>query len=486
MSSVEHTIREGSLLSPRAEPPGRETFLIDLPRLYQTFWPQRWWIVGFTGLCVAATLVAYAFMPARYISSAALLVNPNGLQVVERDLRSAERFNSDNNIVETQMRVMTTDSVLERVIDSMNLSADQEFVAPAGLVSSLKGAVRRMLGVASTGKETPELKALRALREMAWTTRSGNSYLIEIHTRTRDADKSAAIANAIARAYLDAEFDASAHAAQRAAESLSIGLDELRDQVREAESAVARYKAEHDIAGGEGRLVTEQQLSELNVQLMQATGATANARTALEQWERLARNGAAVEELTEVLGSPTIAQLRAQYAQLEQRRAQAMLVYGGRHPTIRAVTMQLDSVRGLISDEVGRMAGAARNAYLRATENEEMLRARLEELKQKTYDAGFAQVRLRELERQLETSRTVYQAFLQRTQEVSEQGALDVSNARIVTEASAADRPTRPPLLFLLALATAVGLGLSLGYLILREQTRQIGMAASRNAARAR
>ena len=481
MSSIEHTVRHGSLLSGHAMPVGREAFVVDLPRLYRALWPQRRAIIAFTCLCVAATLAAFAIMPPRYDSAAALLVNPGGLQVVERDLRSTERFsNSDDNIVDTQMRVMTTDSVLKRVVASMELAADPEFAKPAGIGASL----RAMLGIGSAQQETPELRALRTLRERVWTARSGSSYVIEIHARTKEPEKSAAIANEIANAYLDAEFDASAQSAQRAAESLSTGLDELRIQVREAESAVARYKAEHDIAGGDGRLVTEQQLSELNVQLMQATVVSANARNALDQWERLARNGGSVEELSETLGSQTISQLRAQYALLDQRRAEARLIYGDRHPSIRTITMQLESMRDLLRQELRRMAGAARNTYERAIENESTLRAQLEGLKQKTFDAGFAQVRLRELERQLETNRTVYQAFLQRAQEVSEQKALDVSNARIVTIATVAERPTRPPLLFLLALSIAAGLGLSIGYLVLREQMRQFGWSSGRDAAR--
>lgn len=458
--------------------------MLDLPRLYQAFRPQRGWIAAFTGACIAATIFAYAVMPPHYLSSAALLVNPNGLQVVERDLRSSERFNSDSYIVETQMRVMTTDSVLRRVVEKMQLASDPEFVDGGGVMSALRSGIKRLLGASSADRDPPELTALRALREKVWTTRSGDSYLVEIHARTKSAAKSAAIANAVADAYLEGEFQASAQAAQRAASSLSDGLDELRIQVRDSENAVAQYKAANDIAGSEGRLVTEQQLSELNVRLIQAAAITANAKAKLDQWERLAASGSGVEEVAEALGSQTISQLRAQYSLLEQRHAEALLVYGDRHPSIRTIALQQSSVRDLIAQELRRIGGSVRNTYESALQNENALRAELEELKKKTFDSGFAQVRLRELERQLETSRTVYQAFLQRAQEVSEQQALDVSNVRVVTKAIEPENPTRPPLTFLLFLAAVVGLGLSMGFLILREQMRAIGSAWSRDTAR--
>src|SRR5690606_19249573 len=120
--------------------------------------------------------------------------------------------------------------------------------------------------------------------------------------------------------------------------------------------------------------------SELNVRLIEAEAATAGAKAKLEQWQRLSQSGSAMGELSEALGSQTISQLRTQYALLEQRHAEARLVYGDRHPSIRTIDMQLRSLRTLISDELHRIGGAVRNTYESALQNETVLRARLEEL----------------------------------------------------------------------------------------------------------
>ena len=63
-----------------------------------------------------------------------------------------------------------------------------------------------------------------------------------------------------------------------------------------------------------------------------------------------------------------------------------------------------------------------------------------------------ASVRLRELERDVEASRDVYQSFLKRSRETEEQETLNTSSARIIGEATVPQRRTFPPAMSLLAM----------------------------------
>jgi uncharacterized protein involved in exopolysaccharide biosynthesis len=63
-----------------------------------------------------------------------------------------------------------------------------------------------------------------------------------------------------------------------------------------------------------------------------------------------------------------------------------------------------------------------------------------------------ASVRLRELERDVEASRDVYQSFLKRSRETEEQESLNTSSARIIGEATVPQRRTFPPAMSLLAM----------------------------------
>ncbi len=63
-----------------------------------------------------------------------------------------------------------------------------------------------------------------------------------------------------------------------------------------------------------------------------------------------------------------------------------------------------------------------------------------------------AAVRLRELEREVEASRDVYQSFLKRSRETEEQETLNTSSARIIGDATVPQRRTFPPGMTLFAL----------------------------------
>src|SRR5262249_45396084 len=157
---------------------------------------------------------------------------------------------------------------------------------------------------------------------------------VDLAVTTGDAEKSVAITNAIVRAYIEDQAKARSEAARRATETLSSRLQELRNRVRDAEEAVERYKAQNDIIGASGQLVTEQQLREINNQLMLAGARAGEAKARFEQIMRLQRSGVDPGAIAEAVVSPTVAALRAQYAEVVRREAELSARLGDRHPLV--------------------------------------------------------------------------------------------------------------------------------------------------------
>ena len=85
-------------------------------------------------------------------------------------------------------------------------------------------------------------------------------------------------------------MNAKYQATQRASTWLQDRIRELRDQASAAERAVVQFKTQNNIVttgGGEkgGRLMTDQQVSELTSQFMIARAQSAEARARLDQIE---------------------------------------------------------------------------------------------------------------------------------------------------------------------------------------------------------
>ena len=152
-----------------------------------------------------------------------------------------------------------------------------------------------------------------------------------------------------------------------------------------------------------------------------------------------------------------------------RRRLQSEL--GPRHPSLRQMEKQVEDLRRTINEEVERFAQSAKNDLTRARDYEASLNKALETQKRQSVQMSQASVRLRELERDVEASRDVYQSFLKRSRETEEQESLNTSSARIIGEATVPQRRTFPPAMSLLAMIGFVLGGLAAtGWVVAAER----------------
>ena len=417
----------------------------DLVRL---LWQKRLAIAAAAMIgAVAAVAIGKSLTP-RYTATAQLYVDPRELQLVDRELTPRSQDVSGLPIiVESQARLITSNSVLFKVIEREKLEDDAEFGAGAngGLLSSV--------GFGANTPETRRNATLEALTRHIVVRRTDRTFIVEIDVWSRDPIKAAKVANAIASAYLEETVETQSASARRATTDLSARLKEMQERLRKAENALAEYKAKNNFVGTQETLVSDQQLSAITQRLATARALTLDAQAKYDQIEASRRAATDIGALPEALQSQTIANLRAQYADARKRQAELMSELGPRHPALRNIENQVDDLRRNINEEVNRIAQAARNDLTRARTYETSLVSALENQKRQSNDMGLAAVRLRELEREVDASRSIYQSFLKRARETQEQETLNTSNARVIGEATPPQRRSFPPAMTLLAAA---------------------------------
>jgi succinoglycan biosynthesis transport protein ExoP len=430
-------------------------------------------VVGLFAALLIAAAIELVLTP-RYRATIQILIAPVDLRLVEKSVQPAAQA-ADSNVmqVETETRILTSDRVLLRVVRSERLADDAEFQTRGGgsRLDGLIGVLRSALGKPPQQAKTAdrELDALRLLQRNISAKRTERTYVVDLTVESTDPDKAARIANAIGTAYLDEQANARAEAARRATESLSARLNEQRERVRQAEEQVELYKAQHNMVDAGGRLVDDQQLTDLNNQLTAARGRTAEAKARYDLVLQLRRGGLDQGAIPEAIQSSTLGLLRDQYATIARQEANLAAELGPRHPRVIEARAQLREAQQQIGAEITRIAEASRIDYERALANETALANNLATLKQRAVDTGLASVKLRELEREAEASRAVYESFLVRAREIGEQEHLDTANVRILADAQPPPARSWPPRRTLILPALLVlGLfgGLALAYLI--------------------
>lgn len=444
---------------------------VDLKELIHIVKRRRNTIFWVAAIPTMAALLYGLLAQPLYTASTQLLIDPRDRRIITNEV-TPEGLAPDGGIavVESQLLVVTSDTVLRRVITRENLGTDPEFGGPPTGVTALLYRAAGSLGLNPDGENSdPVLKALRALKKRVGAKRSDKAYVVDIFVTTSARDKSVRIADGIAQAYLDDQASARAAASANASAALGGRLEALRARVQEGENRVVSYKEQHKIVAAGGVLVSEQQLSDVTVQLSTARAKTAEARARYEQVTRARQMGADSGATPEAVLSQTIGQLRAQYADVMRQRAQLGAMVGPKHPSIATLDAQLSSTRKLIDDELTRITTAVRSDLERAQTHEEALERELDRLKRTAAENDEASVRLRELQREAEASRAVYQAFLTRARETGEQQSIDNTNARVISKATPPRDKSWPPRILIAALALIGGLGVGTGVGLMRE-----------------
>src|SRR5580692_8527730 len=443
--------------------PGRERAsagfsVVDLTRL---LWRRRVMIAAAALISACLAVAIGKSVTPKYLATSQLYVDPRELQLVDRELTPrAQDISGLAMVVESQARLITSNSVLLQVIQNTNLDKDPEFGGESkGMTASLLGLFGIEPPSAAETKLGPRA-ALEALNRHINVKKTDRSFIVDIEVWSYDPAKAAMLANALSSAYLAESKSSQATAARRATTDLSSRLKELQERLRSAENALAAYKAQNNFVGTQDTLISDQQLSASNQRLAAARAMTLDAQAKYDQIEASRRASTDGGAIPEALQSPTIANLRAQYAEARKRYAELSGELGPLHPALRQMEKQVEDLRRTVNEEVDRYAQSAKNDLARARDYETSLTRSLESQKRQSVQLSQAAVQLRELERNVEASRDVYLSFLKRSRETEEQESLNTSSARIIGEATVPQRRIFPPAMSLVAM-----LGFTLGAL---------------------
>ncbi|HWL68960.1 MAG TPA: polysaccharide biosynthesis tyrosine autokinase [Geminicoccus sp.] len=481
---------------------------IDLGELLAILWRRKWLIAAFVVLGTTIATLAGTQVQKRYTATAALMLEPLNEQVVNLQ-QVVAGLTGDAPALATQVRLLTARDQIARVMDDMSLFEDPEFnpaLDPANQPSNLDYAIggpiemvlemlpENLVIAAGLAKEKLPVLATEApiLNRQAAVDRFARnfevrlddpSYVMLVSFTSPDPQKAADIANRVTQIYVEDQINSKSAATTKAASWLDDRLAALSSEVEAAERAVEKFRAENDIVSTRDVTLNDQQLADLNQQLIESRAELAAAQATLRLARDMRGGGAGLDTMAEVLNSPVIIALRGQETDLLRRENELKQQFGPRHPMIQQIATEKQQLYSKISAEVARIAANLSNQVEVIGTRVATLESELDKAKGTTVKDRDAEIKLRELERQADASRALYEQFLQRSKETREQQKLIEADAKILSVAAPPDRPsTAGPRLF-----GAVGFAGSLvvgSLLSLLLERRDQGLRSSRQIER--
>lgn len=454
------------LTGPSAPKPSED--MIDLHHLWGIIRRRANVILGATILgTVLATIFIFQLTP-RYTAEATVMLETRKNQMVDFTSLMAG-LTGDQSVVRSEMEILKSRALADKVAEKLQIDTWPEFnpslrrpgffealLSPLGWVTNAIRSLTTSSSAAALDNEarTRDRKAAEVslLMNRMEITNDGRSYLIKIHAQSTNRNAAALIANTYVDFYLLDQIEAKFDAVKRASSWLNDQLDQLRSKVRDSEHAVEVYKDQNNLTQTtKGTTLSEQQLSELNSQLILATADRAQKESSLAQ----IRSGA---ESAAVMNSPLVEKLRADEADLRHKKAELSNRYQPSHPTMVNLQSQIDDIKHKIDEESSKTVRSLQGDVAAARAKENSLKEQLASLQKSTNQEGKLDVQLRELQREADANKLLYENFLTKFKQTSSEEDIQQADARLVSSALPPRIPSFPKKTVLIGFSFLVSL----------------------------
>lgn len=438
-------------------------------------------------VCTIGTLAGAYFgftRPPVYTAQALVKIEPKEAKIVDIQAVAAG-LSADAATVETEIRLIQSRAMAEELVERLGL-ANMSDLRPletsangvsAWLVESLRGWLPQdwlfATGLAQEQPQvTPEIarefakeQAIDRLLDNLKVKQEGRSLVLSINFTAPSPSEAARIANGLADLYIQRQVAEKAGVTQRASEWLELRVAELQQLVVQGEAEIEQFRAKHGLYETKGLSLQGQQIMNLTQMLVQARAERSEKESRLRYIRDLQSRRESLNTLSEVMNSPYMTRLWEQERELQKAEAELLSTFGEKHPRVQLLKAEQAKVAEKIRSEIQRIVDNLANEIKVLQARERSIEQDIARLMSETDKASQAEIKLRELERQVAVNRALYEQFLQRLKETREQQQLAAANAKVVAYTKPPENPSsRPPLFWVLAgfLASAfAGTGLA-------------------------
>lgn len=442
---------------------------IDLDRLFASIYRRAWTIGIVTALFLALGIVYLLFTTPIYTSQTQILLDENLSRYAEEEPSSPQNRQQVDTRISSTVEILKSNKLALRVVDEAEL-ADNETILdpPKSPVAIAKSSLRGILGIFATApseeavQEGKRQKAAAMLQQGLAVERVGRSAVVALSYRSPDPQLAARVTRAYANAFLADQLNANFDAAESASVWLQERLDDLGQRAQAASLEAERYKAANGLTSTRGELMSEQQLTDLNSQLIIAQADVARASARYNQIKAIVDQGPenAVRNATIGTGeaaNSVITDLRGRYLALEQREREVTGSFGAEHPQAVALKAEKDDIARQIFQELERLTDGYRNELEVTQSREKSLRESIAGVTGQNSEAAQSLVQLRELEQKATALKALYQSYLDRYEQANQRQSFPIAEARVISEAGVPVSPSSPKRGMALALSVVLG-----------------------------
>ncbi|MFY9733233.1 MAG: polysaccharide biosynthesis tyrosine autokinase [Candidatus Acidiferrales bacterium] len=417
---------------------------------------HQWLILTFLVTVVTVVTIASFKMKPVYQAAARVEVDRESQSVLpfQGPTASYDELTDMDNYLETQTKILQSETLALQTIKSMDLGRYSEF---GGVANSL------VWTHGNTSQARPAI--LGAFLGRLSVHRVPNSRLIEVGFEAEDPQLAARVVNAHLQNFIEENFRSKYDATTQASSWLSGELEELRIKVEKSEDARIAYERQNQIwRTNEKQDITTEKLGDLNK-------AVTDAQTQLAEKEALYRMAVSgnVDALPAAQANPVIQELLRHKSELAEQYLIALDQYGPNYPKVLRIAAQQKEVTQNLEKARKTLIETVEEDYNTSRDRVELLQQNLDRQKAEANDMAEKLVQYQILQHDADSNKQLYDGLLQKLKEAGITAGLKSSNIRIVDPALTPSSPSRPQKARNILLAVLVGLVGGVGLALFRE-----------------
>src|SRR5580704_8936966 len=416
---------------------------------------HQWMILTFFLTVVTIVTIASFKMKPVYVASARVEVDKESQNMMPfPDSNSYDAFADLENYLETQSKILQSETLALQTIKSLSLERYPEF-----------GGTPNAVAFAHSGAVAKRPPILGGFLGRLSVKRVPNSRLIEVTFEAEDPQLAAQTVNTHLQNYVEQNFRSKYDATIQASNWLSSELEELRIKVEKSENARLAYERANQI----WQIDEKQDISV--AKLSDLSKAVTEAQTDVAQKEALYRMAASgnIDALPAAHGSEVITELRKRKSDIDEQYAEAVNQYGPNYPKVLRIAAQQKEVNEDLDRARKTLLESVQQEYSTARSHVEILQEALDRQKTEANDQAEKLVQYHILQHDAESNKQLYDGLLQKLKEASITAGLRSSNIRVVDPALAPASPSRPQKARNILLAVLMGLVGGVGLALFRE-----------------
>lgn len=456
---------------------------IQIEEYLYIFYKRKTLILSIFFLVMAVTVFMTFRATPIYQSTATMIIDKEeSSSPITGQRTEYESMYSQELTFNTHFELILSKAVIKRVIENLNYgnelggkTKDLEISAFKEWIRSIKKKTRSLL---SLGEKTPPTESekfnslVNLVRGKVKVEEVEETRLLKISVKDQAPSQASQIANTLAKQYIEFNLANRMDSSKNTLAWMNNELFNLKRRLEDDEKAFFDFKQNKKVFSLESKQkMVDQKLSEFNSNYLSTRNSRLDLDAKIAEIEKNIKKDKDLASIRSLVDNKAIEAVYTTVKDLEIKRANLSKVFKNKHPKMVLVREELQKSRARLENELKKELSSLKSKRTVLLSRENVLKDTIGEFEQDALDTSGSELEYSILQRNLNTSKQLYDTLLAKIKESDLLKTSDSLNIRLVEEAITPVSPISPNkkknilMGILLGLAGGVGMALILEYL---------------------